>query len=239
MKNQDLESKSRVLTEAQGRLLASQKLASLGQLAASVAHELRNPLGGINNAAYALRRKLRSDDPAVSMLLGVIGQEISNSDRIISSLLSFCRSEPVVWRGTDVNECVRATLRKAPPPESIEVVAQLAEQLPLVQGDDNQLELVFANIISNAVEAMPHGGRLRVGTDAHDGCVQVEVRDTGSGIAEEELANVFEPLFTTKARGIGLGLVICRTLVERHGGAITVNSVPGQGTSFIVSLPVA
>ena len=237
VKNLELETTSRELTEAQGRLVASEKLASLGQLAASVAHELRNPLGGIKNAAYALRRKLRAPDPAIATLLGVIEQEIDNSDRIISSLLNFCRSEPVVWDETDVNACVRDALSKVDGHQGIEVTACLADGLPPVLGDASQLQLVLKNLTSNAVEAMPDGGRLEVSTDAHDGCVRVVVRDTGAGIGAEELGRVFEPLFTTKARGIGLGLVICKTFVERHGGAIAVASQPGKGTSFTVSLP--
>lgn len=237
LKNQELEAKSEELTEAQGRLLASEKLASLGRLAGSVAHELRNPLGGIKNAAYALRRRLREPDAKVKVLLRVIEQEIENSDRIISSLLDFCRGEPTTWRDVDVNQCVRAALRKVDGHEAIEVVTRLTDDLPVVEGDDNQLRLVLKNIVANAVEAMPEGGTLRVETQAEDGHVHIVVSDTGVGIAEEDLGRVFEPLFTTKSTGIGLGLVVCKTLVERHGGTIAVSSKVGEGSRFVLTFP--
>ena len=237
-KNRQLREKSHQLMEAQDRLLASEKLALIGQLAASVAHELRNPLGGIKNAAYALTKRLDDSDSTVRTMLHVIDQEVGNSDRIISSLLSFCRSEHVEPRLTDVNACAAAALRKAPAKANIEVTTELAEGLPQILGDDSQLELVLSNLVANAVEAMPHGGTLHVRTDVDDGFVRVEVRDTGPGIADNEREKVFRPLFTTKARGVGLGLVICKTLVERHGGKIAISSTPGRGTSFIVKLPV-
>ncbi|MGD8240344.1 MAG: HAMP domain-containing sensor histidine kinase, partial [Armatimonadota bacterium] len=237
-KNQELEDKSHQLREAQDRLMASEKLALVGQLAASVAHELRNPLGGMKNAAYALGKRLGDGDETVRTMLHVIDQEVGNSDRIISSLLGFCRSDRVEPEETDVNACARAALRKAQAHDSIQVSTELPEDLPHILGDEGQLQLVLSNLVANAVEAMPHGGELHVGTGVDNGFVRVEVRDTGPGIADDEREKAFRPLFTTKARGVGLGLVICKTLVERHGGRIAISSTPGRGTSFIVKLPV-
>jgi signal transduction histidine kinase len=237
-KNQELEEKGRLLTDAQDRLVASQKLALLGQLAGSVAHELRNPLGGIKNAAYALTKRMENGDETVSTLLNVIDLEVGNSDRIISSLLSFCRSEQIEPQDTDVNACACEALRKAHGHEDVTVTTELHEDLPHILGDESQLKLVLSNLVANAVEAMPHGGHLHVHTGVDNGSVWVEVRDTGMGIADDTREKIFRPLFTTKAKGVGLGLVICKTLVERNGGRIAISSTPGKGTSFIVKLPV-
>jgi len=238
-KNEELERKKRELEQAQAQLVASQKLAALGQLAGSVAHELRNPLGAIKNAAYFLRRKFGDSGDQVGTLLAVIDQEIATGDRIISSLLDFCRAEPPRLRPTDVNACLEAALEKLDTGAGVTVVRELCPSLPRILGDASQLYLVFSNIIANATQAMPSGGELHVQTRPSDRCIDVEIRDTGGGIPAEDLERIFEPLYTTKAHGIGLGLVVCKTLVERHGGRIGVTSQPGRGSSFVVKLPVA
>ncbi|MFQ6131690.1 MAG: sensor histidine kinase [Armatimonadota bacterium] len=238
-KNEELERNKRELEETQAQLVASQKLAALGQLAGSVAHELRNPLGAIKNAAYFLRRKYGGGEEQVATLLSVIDQEIATGDRIISSLLDFCRAEPLKLRPTDVSACLEAALEKLEGSDGVSVVRKLPPDLPLIAGDASQLYLVFTNIIANAIQAMPEGGELRVEARSGNGVVEVAVHDTGVGIPEQDLERIFEPLYTTKTHGIGLGLVVCKTLVERHGGEIEVTSTPGQGSSFAVRLPVA
>jgi len=250
--------RTRDLKEAQEQLLRREKLALLGQLAGSVGHELRNPLGAIKNAAYFLRMVLEGADGEVVETLDIIDQEIAMSDRIIGSLLDFARTKAPVKRKTDLNHVVRTAIDRAAVPEDVELRSELAESLPAVMADPDQLAQVFQNIVSNALHAMLDGGRLLVrsrevsetaagsgegGTQGDEGApsgwLRVTIEDTGSGIAEEDVIRVFEPLFTTKAKGIGLGLPLAKTLVEANGGRIELRSELYKGSSFTVSLPLS
>jgi PAS domain S-box-containing protein len=233
------------LRDAQEKLIRQEKLAVLGQLAGGVGHELRNPLGAIKNAAYFLNMVIEKPDPEVKETLDILEKEVATSERIISSLLDFARPKPPIRREVDVNHVVQETLSRTSVPDNVEVVSQLGEALPTILADPDQLTQVFGNIILNAVQAMPEGGQLTVKTwqvsekPARSGQVAVSITDTGVGISEENLNKLFEPLFTTKAKGIGLGLALTRTLVEGHGGTIEVESEVGKGSTFTVKLPVA
>jgi signal transduction histidine kinase len=235
------------LREAQERLIRQEKLAVLGQLAGGVGHELRNPLGAIKNAAYFLNMALaeREPEPEVKETLEILKKEIGTSERIISSLLDFARPKPPVRRKVNVNELVREALsRAAPDAPRVVVVSQLEEGLPTILADPDQLAQVFGNIIRNGIQAMPQGGQLVVKSECRGDpggrpeWVAVSFTDTGVGISEENLNKIFEPLFTTKAKGIGLGLAVTKTLVEGHGGSIKVESEEGKGSTFVVRLPV-
>jgi PAS domain S-box-containing protein len=236
------------LREAQERLIRQEKLAVLGQLAGGVGHELRNPLGAIKNAAYFLNMALaeREPEPEVKETLEILEKEVGTSERIISSLLDFARPRPPVRRKVDVNELVREALSRAAALDAprIEVVCQLEEGLPTLLADPDQLAQVFGNIIRNGIQAMPKGGQLVVKSECRGDpggrpeWVTVSFTDTGVGISEENLKKIFEPLFTTKAKGIGLGLAVTKTLVEGHGGSIKVESEEGKGSTFVVRLPV-
>ncbi len=233
--------------EMQERLLRSEKLAVLGQLAGGVGHELRNPLGAIKNAAYFLNMVLEEPEPEVKETLEILDREVATSERIISSLLDFARPKPPVRRKVNVNDVVQDALSRTTVPENVEVVTQLDETLPTVLADPNQLAQVFGNLMLNAIQAMPDGGQLVVKSEVlSPEWVSVSVADTGVGISEEDLEKIFEPLFTTKAKGIGLGLAVTRTLVEGHGGTIEVESPStglrtgevGKGSTFTVRLPM-
>jgi PAS domain S-box-containing protein len=249
-----VEERSRELQGAQEQLIRQEKLAVLGQLAGGVGHELRNPLGAIKNAAYFLNMVLEEPEPEVKETLEILEREVGTSERIIGSLLDFARASPPTRRKVDLNGVVQEALsRTAAPcqghgtgvPQHVEVVRELDEALPDILADPDQLVQVFGNIILNAVQAMPEGGRLVVKTSEVSGKpprsreVAVSFADTGTGIAEENLGKVFEPLFTTKAKGIGLGLAVTRTLVEGHGGSIKVESTVEEGSTFTVRLPVS
>ena len=234
-----VESRTKALRDAQEQLVRQEKLAMLGQLAGSVSHELRNPLGAIKNAAYFLNMALEEPDPEVKETLNILEREVAVSDRIIGSLLDFARPKPGVWRGVNVNEVIQSALSRAAVPESVEVVSQCDESLLEVLGDPDQLGQVFGNIVLNAVQAMSEGGQLVVKSEAPSPeWVSVSFVDTGEGISKDNLGKVFEPLFTTKARGIGLGLALSKSIVDRHGGTIEVQSKVGKGSTFTVRLPV-
>jgi PAS domain S-box-containing protein len=233
-----VEERTKELRDAQEQLVRREKLAVLGQMAGGVGHELRNPLGAISNAAYFLNMVLEEPDPEVKETLEILEKEVKTSEVIISSLLDFARAKPPTRRKVDINDVVQEALSRIAVPENVEVVSQLDETLPVMLADPDQLGQVFGNIILNAVQAMSEGGRLVVKSEAPSSeWVAVSFADTGVGIPEENLGKLFEPLFTTKAKGIGLGMAVTRTLVEGHGGTIEVQSEVEKGSTFTIRLP--
>jgi signal transduction histidine kinase len=239
--------RAKELEEAQERLMRMERLAMLSQMASKVGHELRNPLAAIKNVAYFLNMVLEDPDPKVKEMLGILEEKVDTCERIISSLLDFGRTKPPAWRKADINDIVQETLSRVPIPENVEVVSQLDEALPIIQADPSQLGQAFRNIILNAIQAMPEGGQLVVTTSLNSDSGEplgprwaaVSFKDTGVGIPEEHLGRIFEPLFTTKTKGIGLGLAVTRTLLEGHEGTIEVESQVGKGTTFRVRLPIS
>lgn len=235
-----VDERTRELREAQERLVRRERLAALGQLAGNVGHELRNPLGAINNAVYLLRLLLPAPDPQVQETLEIIESEVARSEKIISSLLSFARRELPAFERVELNRLVLEALSHLQVPENIQISRQLDTALPPILADPIQLVQAFGNILLNAIQAMPEGGRLTLKSEAiEDRQVAVSIQDTGVGIPPANLERIFEPLFTTKAKGIGLGLAICRALVEEHGGTVEVRSEVGQGSTFTIRLPSA
>ncbi len=241
-----VEERTTELQDAQQELLRQEKLATLGQLAGGVAHELRNPLGAIKNAVYFVNMVLQEPDTDVHTMLQIIDKEVGTCERIISSLLDFARTRGPVWQEVDVNHVVREALARVAVPENIQVTLQLDESLPIIQADARQLDQALGNLILNAVQAMPGGGLLTIQTSARSvepsqisgsGWVCVSIGDEGAGIAPANLSRLFEPLFTTKARGIGLGLTLSKNLIQGHGGKIQVQSQVGEGSTFTVHLP--
>jgi signal transduction histidine kinase len=237
---QMVEERTQELREAQERLIRQEKLAVLGQLAGGVAHELRNPLGAIKNATYFLNMVLEEAEPEVKETLEILDREVVTSARIISSLLDFARPKAPIRRKVDVNNVVQDALSHTAVPESVEVVSELDETLPTILADPDQLAQVFGSIILNDIQAMPQGGQMVIRSEVlSQDLVAVSIRDAGVGISEENLKKIFEPLFTTKAKGIGLGLALAKTIVEGHGGSIEVESEVGKGSTFTVRLPLA
>jgi PAS domain S-box-containing protein len=221
------------------QLVRQEKLAVLGQLAGGVGHELRNPLGVIKNSVYFLNMVLESQDPELKETLKILEKEVAISERIITSLLDFARAKPPLCRKVDIHQILREALSPVNVPENITVEYPVVKSLPRVLADPDQLDQVFKNIILNAVQAMPRGGRLMIKSETQEpGWVAVSIADTGVGILEENIEKIFEPLFTTKAKGIGLGMAISKTFVEGHGGSIEIQSEAGKGTTCTVKLPV-
>ena len=231
-----LEEKTRALEAAQEALVRRERLAILGQLAGGLSHELRNPLGVVKNSAYYLRMVLPADE-AARKHLAIIEREVETANRIVTALLDFARVSVPRRVPSDLNAMVRARLEREAVPDGVTVTAALAEDLPLVAVDPEQIVLAIGNLILNALQAMPGGGTLTVETSWTAQDVLIGVTDTGVGIAPEHVDKIFEPLFTTKARGIGLGLSVVKRLLEANGGRITVESTPGQGSRFLVRFP--
>jgi signal transduction histidine kinase len=230
---------TRALEETHAQSIRREKLALLGQLARGVGHELRQPLGAISNAVYFLNMALEEPDADVEEALEILAKEVGTAEKIIGNLLDFARTRHPLLRTMNVNDAVRDALARVVVPENVEVVSQLTEALPTIQADSDQLGQAFDNIIRNGIQAMPQGGRLIVKSEASPPeWLHVSFTDTGVGIPEENLGKIFEPLFTTRPRGIGLGATIVKALIDGHGGGVEVKSKVGKGSTFTVRLPV-
>jgi two-component system NtrC family sensor kinase len=232
------------LTEAQQQLIQSEKMASVGQLAAGVAHEVNNPLGTILLYSHMLLEKLGVKDPRREEL-ETIAKEATRCRDIVRGLLDFARQRKLQMENIDLNTILNEVLSlasKQPSFQKVEINKALDPSLPLVSGDPVQLKEVFLNIVSNAGEAMPKGGRVTVSSKFNNGGgnVEVAIHDTGHGVSPENLNKIFMPFFTTKkiGKGTGLGLAIAYGIVKMHRGSIDVESKKGAGTTFLVKLPV-
>ncbi|MDD5129427.1 MAG: ATP-binding protein [Candidatus Omnitrophica bacterium] len=232
--------RTRELREAQDRIVRSEKMAIVGQLASSVAHELRNPLGVMKNAIYYLNMlKVGDNNDDIKENLEIISSEIANSDKVISDLLEFSRIKQPILKPEDINLIIKETLNRIRVPVDVKIVMELGENLSLVQVDALQMQQVFYNLATNAVQAMAKGGVLIVSSSVMpDGAIAVAFKDNGGGIPKENLHKIFEPLFSTKIKGTGLGLSVVTSLVEGHGGKLEVESQVGKGSIFTVKLPM-
>ncbi|NMB75738.1 MAG: histidine kinase [Myxococcales bacterium] len=237
---------SRVLARVRER----DRLAVLGQMAAGLAHEIRNPLGAIKGAAQYLDPAAVGDD--ASEFLKIIIEETDRLNQVVDQFLDYARPLKATQSTIDLNEVVSHTLKLFSPtlPTSVTLKTELAKDLPALEGNAQQLTQVFLNLLRNALEATPEGGCITVrtlrtrdhsefwaGSALRAGAVQVEIQDTGKGIPPEALERIFVPFYTTKDRGTGLGLAICQRLIENHNGEIRVWSRPGEGSTFRVFLP--
>ena len=216
-------------------------MASIGMLAAGVAHEVNTPLAGISSYTQLLREQV--DDAPQAALLEKIEKQTFRAAKIVNNLLNFSRSAGAEMEPLDVNKIVLdvlSLLEHQLEKSRIKVRKELLSDLPAVRGNENRLQQVFFNLVLNARDAMPSGGWLTLETRADEGdTVVLEVRDTGVGIKREDIKRIYDPFFTTKGigRGTGLGLSVSYGIVQEHGGAIFVDSTPGLGTRFQVALP--
>lgn len=233
-----VEERTKKLRKAQEQLILKEKLSVLGQLAGGVGHELRNPLGVISNAVYYLKMVLPEADETVKEYLETISSEVKRSTIIVSDLLDLSHTKPAEREHIAVSELIYQTLDRYSPPEAIEVVTEILPELPPLFSDPNQIGQVFGNLVTNAYQAMPDGGKLIIQAKAQEKKVSISIMDTGYGISKENMEKLFEPLFTTKTRGIGLGLAVSKNMVEANGGSIEVKSEDGKGSTFTVNLPI-
>jgi two-component system NtrC family sensor kinase len=239
-----VEEKTKELKKTQEQLIQSEKLASLGKLAAGIAHEINNPLTGILTYSSLLLKE-HKENPQMKEDLEVIVSETTRCRKIVKGLLEFARqTEPIKTR-VDINKVVEETLSLLENQAiflNINVGKKLKENLPMVKMDVDQIKQVFVNIILNAAEAMSQGGTLTIESDfdPEKKHVKVSFTDTGSGISEENLPKIFDPFFTTKrsGRGTGLGLSVSYGIIQRHNGYLEVKSQLGKGSTFTVRLPL-
>jgi len=233
-----VEKRTRQLEEAQDQLVKSERLAAIGQVAAMVGHDLRNPLTGIKGAAYYLKTKpaLRKDKKTMEML-ELIEKDIEYSNRIITDLLEYSRDVHLELTETTPKLIIGETLSLLEVPNNIQVI-NLTESDPRIKADIEKLNRAFVNLIKNAIDAMPYGGKLAIKSTGTNDNVEFTFADTGMGMTKEQMGKIWAPFFTTKAKGMGLGLPICKGIIEAHKGYITVESMPGIGTTFTVTIPI-
>ncbi|MEX2725609.1 MAG: nitrogen regulation protein NR(II), partial [Candidatus Freyarchaeota archaeon] len=219
-------------------LLRSERLATIGEVAMMVGHDLRNPLTGIAGAVYYLKRKLASSmDEKTAEMFELIERDIQYSNKIVEDLLEYSREIQLELAETDINSVVDEALSLVSVPPNIRVSKVVVDD-PVVMVDVEKMKRVFVNIVKNSFDAMPEGGELAIEIRLAGGNLKIIFADTGRGVPPELLDKIWAPLFTTKARGLGMGLPICKRLVEAHGGSILLESLPGKGTTITITLPV-
>lgn len=236
----ELEEKNRLLVNTQQELVRVEKLAAIGELAAGVAHEINNPLAIIRGNSELLQTALPKESPSQEEV-GIIARQVSRVERIVANLLRFARKERKQVGLAPVNQILDEILSQVGhhiPMAAITVEKEYDPANPEVEGDADQLRQVFTNLIVNAVQAMPDGGVLSISTQgiSHDKTCEITFTDTGGGIALENLGQIFNPFFTTRANGTGLGLSVSYGIIKDHGGNITVESPAGSGAAFRVTL---
>lgn len=236
-------SEQRALTD---KLVQADKLVLLGQLSAGVAHEIRNPLAAINLNLQMLQRKTSAESAQQNYIAAAL-QGVERISKIVEATLSFSRSAPPVTKTEQINNIIVSSLDLSAPSlrrKTVSVTLDLSEQLPSVQIDASQIQQVFINLITNAADAIKAKGRIEISTYEEptargDGrYVVASIRDSGVGIKPDDLSKIFNPFFTKKSDGTGLGLPISQRIIHQHNGAIEVESVPNEGTTFYIKLPV-
>jgi PAS domain S-box-containing protein len=219
------------------RLREAQRMAAIGETAAWVGHDLRNPLQGIAGATYLLKTTLGSMNPRANEMLKLIEDSIRYSDKIVNDLLEYSRELHLELSETNVKSITEDALGKVKIPKGIRVVNSTKNEPPM-ELDVEKMRRVFLNLIRNAVDAMPKGGTLTIASVRSGDNVHITFKDIGEGMATEALAKLWSPLYTTKTKGMGFGLAIAKRLVEAHGGSISVETELGKGSTFTVTLPM-
>ena len=235
---QKVEERTRELKKSQEQLLRTQRLAVIGELAGMVGHDLRNPLTSIAGAQYYLKKRLTLEaNHKIKEMLELMEKNITYSNKIINDLLDYSREIELEIAESNPKSLIKEALSLVEIPKNIRVI-DLTEKKPKLKVDIEKIKRAFVNIIKNAVEAMPRGGTLTIRSRKTNGDLEMTFSDTGTGMSKEKLEKLWTPLFTTKAKGMGFGLPICKRFTEAHGGNISVKSTPRKGTTFTVTLPI-
>jgi signal transduction histidine kinase len=225
--------------EFTARQQRTERLATIGQVAGGVAHELRNPLNVIKTSVYYLVNASNLTPEKVADHLQRIGRQVDLADSVISALSDFAKLPVPKLRPTALADCVQESLKAETLPDNVTLTIDCPQSLPKVLVDPQQVRIALGNLIRNARDAMPDGGRLAISAKPHDHGVEVAVTDTGGGIPPENLRHIMEPFFSTKSRGIGLGLALARAILDKNKGDLRVASEVGRGSTFYVRLTAA
>jgi two-component system sensor histidine kinase HydH len=238
---QQLEQANRNLQEAEAAVRRSERLAALGQLTAGLAHELRNPMGTMRASAEMLLKNVDSQNEVARELAGFISSEVDRTNSLITRFLEFARPLHLRRETVDVTLLLDQAIRELElhnPPFPVAVHRNYAPEIPPIDIDRELMERVLYNLLLNAAQASPANGAVTAKTRLFDNVAEISIIDRGIGVAQEHIENIFNPFFTTKSGGVGLGLAIVSKIVDEHGGSIRVESEPGQGSVFRIFLPV-
>ncbi|MFH1309285.1 MAG: ATP-binding protein [Candidatus Omnitrophota bacterium] len=235
----DLNKTSKKLEETQIQMIDSERLATIGKMAGMVSHEIRNPLAAIQNSVYFLNMKLKENmDEKVKKHLIILQEEVTACDKIIFDILGLTKIKPPVLERTDINKLLKDVIKKMKIPKNINIKTDFNRSIPEIMIDKSQVKLVIINILSNAVDAIGSAsGEIIVGTSKKKKGVSVTFKDSGPGVSEKDINKIFDPLFSAKSKGIGLGLTICKNIVENHKGRIVVKNNENKGALFVVDFP--
>lgn len=223
-------------TEYLKRQQQSERLAAIGQVAGGIAHELRNPLNVVKTSVYYLLHATNASPQKTAEHLQRIERQVGVADGVITALSDFAKLPLPQFEPFTLESCLREVLEDTTLPEGIHVSIDCPPDLPPALGDQRQLSIVFGNLVRNGRDAMPDGGEISISSSHQESKLTVAISDTGTGIKPEDLKRILEPLYSTKARGIGLGLAITRAILDKHDAGLDVASQPGQGSTFTVTL---
>jgi PAS domain S-box-containing protein len=234
----EVEARTRELKEANERLLKAERFAAIGELSAMIGHDLRNPLTAIKNAMYYLKRKQAGSAGSKEKdMMDIVDKSVEYANKIISSLLEYSAEIRLEIEQCSPKELLDYVLLMAQVPERVRVVDR-TEYEPTMWIDVNKMERVFLNLIKNVFDAITERGTLKISSKRVGDNVEIVFTDDGAGMPEQTISKIFNPLFTTKAQGMGFGLAICKRIVEAHCGKISVESTVGRGTTFTITLPI-
>lgn len=234
-----------LVEERTRKLRTAERMAAIGKTAAMVGHDLRNPLQAVVGSVYLIKQRLETmhstDSSRASELeefLQTIEDQIGYMNKIVSDLEDFAKPVQPQLVETNLNQLITGALHNMAIPQNIEIIIEVEEGFPALKVDPIMMKRVFSNLVTNAIQAMPKGGKLAIRASKKKHTASISISDTGEGIAEENLSKIFQPFFTTKSKGQGLGLAVCKRLVEAHGGEITVESKVGKGSTFTIKIPI-
>ncbi|MDE2291758.1 MAG: HAMP domain-containing protein [Elusimicrobia bacterium] len=237
-----VESRTRELKAAQDELIKKERLATIGQMASVVGHEIRNPLAVINNSIFYIKTKMQKDgigDPKFARHIAIIQSEIKQASSIIDEILTYSRSRELKLDLTKLNAWLEDLVSTYPFPPHVRVERRLDPAEPIVRIDREEMKQAVRNLIGNAIDVTPQGGALLLSTERVDPAwVRLDVADRGPGIPPEVVDKIFTAFYTTKARGTGLGLAVVKKVLDRHGGRVEVTTEPGRGSAFHLYLPL-
>lgn len=239
-----VQQKQREMEAMFDKLMRQEKLATIGQMAGSIAHELRNPLGAVKQSIFYLKRlaqtqQLTASNPKVLRHLELMNTELDTAERVIADLLDMTRQKPLQRQPTDFRALAEDVVQRCHLPPQVRVTMTLEPEPFKINVDPVQFRQVLLNVLTNAAQAIDGAGHITIHAKQLTETAEsvIEIHDSGSGIVSEALPKVFEPLYTTKANGTGLGLSICKQIVENHQGQISLASEPGEGTTVTIVLP--
>ena len=226
-------------TEYTFRKQTTERLAFVGQISGGIAHELRNPLNVIKTSVFYLLNAKDHQSSKFQQHLDRIERQVGIADEVITSLTNFAKMSLFQRQPFRLDSIIKEAIKNCEIPSTVQMVVESSEDLPLLLADASQIRIVLTNLIRNAIEAMPEGGSIHLISSRRQSYVEIAVKDTGIGISSDQLETVMEPFFSTKPRGLGLGLSLAKAIVEKNDGHIAVSSEPGKGSVFTIWLPMA